>query len=75
VEEKKRQTIKILHPCPNELFLDRQIQRSVNLILETGKMKTKPAQNTNEFNYVDLMIALIWTPACFYFKYQIDGHR
>jgi hypothetical protein len=62
VEEKKRQTVKILHPCPNQLFLDRQMQRSVNLILGTGKMKTKPGQNTNEFNCVDSMVPLIWTP-------------
>jgi hypothetical protein len=38
------------------------MQRSVNLILEIGKMKTKSAQNTNEFNCVDSMVSLIWTP-------------
>ena len=38
------------------------MQRSVNLILGTGKMKTKPGQNTNEFNCVDSMVPLIWTP-------------
>jgi hypothetical protein len=37
------------------------MQRSVNLILGTGKMKTKPGQNTNEFNCVDSMTPLIWT--------------
>jgi hypothetical protein len=31
-------------------FSDRPMQRSVNLIPGTGKMKTKPGQNTNEFN-------------------------
>jgi hypothetical protein len=38
------------------------MQRSVSPILGTGEMKTKAGQNTNEFNYVDLIIALIWTP-------------
>jgi hypothetical protein len=38
------------------------MQRSVSLILGSGKMKTKPAQNTNEFNCVDSMVSLIWTP-------------
>jgi len=47
--------------------LDRQMQRSVNLILETGKMTPKPVQNANEFNYVCSIAALIWTPMiCFY---------
>jgi hypothetical protein len=38
------------------------MQRSDNLIRENGKMKTKPGQNTNEFNCVDSMVPLIWTP-------------
>jgi len=42
--------------------LDRQMQRSVNLILETGDMTPKPVQNANEFNYVCSIAALIWTP-------------
>ena len=41
--------------------LDRQMQRSVNLILEIGKMKPKPVQNANKFNYVVLTAALTWT--------------
>jgi len=38
------------------------MQRSVNLLLETGKMTPKPVQNANEFNYVCSIAALIWTP-------------
>jgi hypothetical protein len=41
------------------------MQRSLNLILETGKTKTKPGQNTNEFNCVDSMAPLIWTPVTY----------
>jgi len=42
--------------------LDRQMQRSVNLILETGKLTPKPVQNANEFNYMCSIAALIWIP-------------
>jgi hypothetical protein len=38
------------------------MQRPVNLTPGTGKMKTKPGQNTNEFNCVDSMVPLTWTP-------------
>ena len=48
--------------CKGSGNWDRQIHRSIDLILKIVEMEAKPVQETNEFNYVDLVLRLIWTP-------------
>jgi hypothetical protein len=42
--------------------LDRQVHRFIDLFLKIVEMEAKPVQEDNEFNYVDLLVRLIWAP-------------
>ena len=48
--------------CEGSGNLGRQVHRSMAFILKIVGMEAKPVQKANEFNYVDSVLRLIWTP-------------